>query len=48
MATSTIVPLDQYLGTAYEPDVEYVDGQLVERHVGEYDHSILQSLLAEL
>ncbi len=45
MATLTCVPLDEYLRTYYDPDREYVDGQLVERHVGEYDHSILQSLL---
>lgn len=32
--------------TSYEPDREYVDGQLVERHVGEYFHSRLQFLLA--
>jgi Uma2 family endonuclease len=46
MATVTGVPVEVYLRTAYEPDREYVDGQLVERHVGEHDHSILQSLLA--
>ncbi|HTX37084.1 MAG TPA: Uma2 family endonuclease [Bryobacteraceae bacterium] len=46
MATLTCVPLEEYLRTYYDPDREYVDGQLVERHVGEHDHSILQSLLA--
>jgi Uma2 family endonuclease len=46
MVTSTAVPVEEYLRTTYDPDMEYVDGQLVERHVGEYDHSRLQSLLS--
>lgn len=44
MATLAIVPVEEYLRTTYEPDMEYVDGQLVERHVGEYFHSRTQSL----
>ncbi len=46
MATSTAVPVEEYLRTTYDPDMEYVAGQLVERHVGEYDHSWLESLVA--
>jgi Uma2 family endonuclease len=45
MATLTAVPVEEYLRTTYRPDREYVDGQLVERHVGEYFHSRLQSLI---
>ena len=45
MTTSTGVPVEEYLRTTYDPDMEYVDGQLLERHVGEHDHSWLQSLL---
>jgi Uma2 family endonuclease len=48
MATITIVPVEEYLRTTYEPDMEYVDGQLVERQVGEWRHSLLQSALAAL
>ncbi|MGO4880772.1 MAG: Uma2 family endonuclease [Bryobacteraceae bacterium] len=48
MATSTSVPLEEYLRTSYEPDMEYVDGELVERHVGERKHSRLQLLLGAL
>jgi Uma2 family endonuclease len=48
MTTSTAVPLEEYLRTCYEPDAEYVDGQLVERNVGEWSHSLLQGLLANL
>ena len=45
MATSTSVPVEQYLRTTYHPDMEYVDGELVERHVGEHKHSRLQTLI---
>lgn len=45
MATSTSVPVEEYLRTTYEPDMEYVDGELVERRVGERRHSRLQTLL---
>ena len=45
MVTSTAVPVEEYLRTSYDPDMEYVDGQLLERHVGEHDHSFLQNLL---
>ena len=48
MATSVYVPVEEYLGTTYEPDREYLDGELKERHVGEYFHSRLQLLLASL
>jgi hypothetical protein len=30
------IAVEEYLATSYRPDMEYVDGQLVERHVGEY------------
>jgi Uma2 family endonuclease len=46
MATLTTVPVEEYLSTTYEPDREYVDGQLVERHVGEYFHSRIQFLIS--
>jgi|HubBroStandDraft_1064217.scaffolds.fasta_scaffold00848_10 Uma2 family endonuclease len=45
MATSISVPVEEYLRTIYHPDMEYVDGQLVERNVGERKHSRLQALL---
>lgn len=46
MATSAQIPLREYLSTAYRPDCEYVDGELVERNVGKYEHARLQALLA--
>ena len=48
MATQTAVPVEEYLRTSYHPDMEYVGGELVERHVGEYFHSILQSMIVTL
>lgn len=45
MASTTVVSVDEYLHTSYEPDCDYVDGELVERNVGEPKHSILQLLL---
>ena len=46
MAASTLVSLEEYLSTSYEPDREYVDGELVERCVGKFEHSRLQTLIA--
>jgi Uma2 family endonuclease len=45
MATSTLVPVSDYLATAYRPDCDYVDGQVQERNLGELDHSDLQRQL---
>lgn len=46
MSTAVTVPLSQYLDTAYRPDREYIDGELLERNVGELDHSRLQMLIS--
>ena len=43
MSTGTMVSLEEYLATAYEPDCDFVDGSLEERNVGEWDHALLQS-----
>ena len=45
MSAATSVPLDEYLNTSYRPDCEYLDGELLERNVGEWDHARLQGLL---
>src|SRR5208337_4323566 len=39
------VPVEVYLSSSYEPDAEYVDGAIEERHMGEYDHSSWQHAL---
>jgi Uma2 family endonuclease len=33
------VPVETYLRSSYEPDAEYVDGEIEERAVGEHDHA---------
>ena len=45
MATSTCIPIEQYLKTIYEPDAEYIDGEIEERNVGEYDHNAVQKAI---
>lgn len=45
MSAGTVVPLEEYLAHAYEPDREYINGEIVERNVGEYFHSLFQSSL---
>src|ERR1700744_4595833 len=36
------VPVEVYLTSMYEPDCDYVDGELLERNVGETPHSSAQ------
>ena len=48
MATSTVVPVSEYLSTIYHPDCDYVDGEIQERNLGEKDHSKLQRHLVRL
>jgi Uma2 family endonuclease len=43
---TTLVSIEDYLSSSYEPDCDYVDGVLEERNLGEYDHSNLQTTLA--
>jgi len=42
MATATQVTIEQYLQTPFEPDAEYVCGEVQERNVGEYEHNTVQ------
>ena len=45
MASATMIPVEEYLRTCYRPDCDYVDGQVLERNVGELEHSDLQGEL---
>ena len=45
MSSATLVSVDEYLGTSYRPDKDYVDGELQERLVGEWPHSRAQTRL---
>jgi Uma2 family endonuclease len=46
MATAIQLPLAEYLQTTYRPDREFIDGELQERNLGQWDHARLQWLLA--
>jgi hypothetical protein len=45
-AAPTLVSLDEYLNTAYEPYRDFVDGVLLQRNVGTQPHGMLQAILA--
>jgi Uma2 family endonuclease len=45
MPAAVAIPLSEYLGTSYRPDCDYLEGELLERNVGERDHSRLQTSL---
>ena len=42
MATPVLVPIPEYLNTTYRPDCDYVDGELLERNMGERPHATIQ------
>jgi Uma2 family endonuclease len=43
---TTLVSIEEYLSSSYEPDCDYVDGVLEERNLGEYDHGNLQTTIS--
>jgi Uma2 family endonuclease len=45
---SKLISVEEYLNTSYRPDVEYVDGEIQERNLGEFDHADLQLALGAL
>jgi len=45
MGVGTQISLAEYLSTTYEPDREYVDGELKERNLGTSKHSRIQGRL---
>jgi Uma2 family endonuclease len=42
MQTDELISIREYLSTSFRPDCDYVDGVVVERNMGEYDHARLQ------
>jgi hypothetical protein len=46
MATGALVSVEKYLSTSFHPDREYIDGEIVERNLGELDHSSLPGAVA--
>lgn len=45
METLAVTPLERYLHSSGEPDAEYVDGEVEQRPMGEYDHSTWQQAI---
>ena len=46
MATTIHMPIELYLRSSeYEPDAEYVDGEIEERPMGELDHADWQTAI---
>ncbi|GEM_PF-393620 len=49
MSTNTLMTVEEYLHTSFEDgDREYVDGEIVERNMGEWDHGKIQCFLGYL
>ena len=46
MSPRTLISVEDYLASAYEPDCDYVDGRVEERNVGEVTHARLQARLS--
>jgi len=46
MSATAVVSVEEYLSTTYRPDCDYIDGEVRERNVGEYEHGNLQTGLA--
>ncbi len=50
MATASALPklisIEEYLASSYEPDLEFVDGVLEEKNMGEWEHSFLQAAIS--
>ena len=42
MTRATLISVEEYLASSFEPDCDYVDGHIEERNLGELNHSRLQ------
>ena|ERR1035441_1241877 len=45
---SNLISIEEYLSTTYRPDVDYVDGEIEERNLGEFDHADLQTQISTI
>jgi Uma2 family endonuclease len=45
MASRTLISVEEYLRTSYRPDCDYVDGEVLERNVGEKSRAKLQKAI---
>lgn len=45
---SNLTSIEEYLSTTYRPDVDYVDGEIEQRNLGEFDHADLQTQISNI
>jgi Uma2 family endonuclease len=43
--STVVTSVAEYLTTSYHPDRDYVDGEVQERNLGEFDHAAIQAFL---
>jgi Uma2 family endonuclease len=46
MGVGALISLDEYLRTSFDPDCDFVDGEVVERNVGKRRHGYAQARIA--
>lgn len=46
MGVGTLISMDEYLRTSYDPDCDFVDGEVLERNVGKKKHGYAQARIA--
>jgi len=46
MSARTLISVEDYLASSYEPDCDYVDGHIEERNLGEVTHARLQTRIS--
>ena len=46
MPTAILTPVEVYLHQTWDPDREYIDGEIQERNLGEFDHADLQTAIS--
>jgi Uma2 family endonuclease len=47
LPSTRLVPVEEYLNSSYHPDLEYVDGVLVELSMHTIAHSLLQDIVSD-
>ncbi len=45
-SVSPLITMKEYLASSYEPDLEFVDGVLEEKNMGEWEHGFLQAAMS--
>ena len=48
MASPTLISVEEYLHSSYDPDCDYIDGEVREGNIGEGPHSLMQMAVSAL